>query len=110
MFEGGLEGLMKKAQEIQSGMVKAQEDLVKIEETGESGGGMVKVTLNGKYEARKVEIDDSLIGDDKDMLEDLVASAITAATHKIEKATKEKMSAFTGGIDLPPGFKMPFGG
>ncbi len=110
MFKDGLEGLMKQAQEMQSNMQKAQEDIVKVEETGESGGGMVKVTMNGKYEARRVSIDQSLIGDDKDMLEDLIASAITDASHKIEKVSKEKMSALTGGIELPPGFKMPFGG
>lgn len=110
MFKDGLEGLMKQAQEMQANMLKAQEDVVKIEQIGQSGGGMVKVTMNGKYEARRVEIDPSLVGDDKEMLEDLIASAITDAAHKIEKETKEKMSQLTGGIELPPGFKMPFGG
>jgi DNA-binding YbaB/EbfC family protein len=108
MMKGGLGNLMKQAQEMQASMQRAQEELANLEVTGESGGGLVKVTMTGKHEARRVSIDSSLVGDDKDMLEDLVAAAINDATHRIEAATKERMTGLTAGLNLPPGMKLPF--
>ena len=107
-MKGGLGNLMKQAQEMQANMQKAQEKLADIEVTGESGGGLVKVTMTGKHEVRRVVIDDSLLSDDKDMLEDLVAAAINDATHKVETTTQEQMSSLTAGMNLPPGMKLPF--
>ena len=107
-MKGGLGNLMKQAQAMQANMQKAQDELSKMEITGESGGGLVKVTLTGKHEARRVEIDDSLVGEDKDMLEDLVAAAINDAAHKLEATTQERMSGMTDGLNLPPGMKLPF--
>ncbi len=107
-MKGGLGNLMKQAQEMQASMQRAQEELANLEVTGESGGGLVKVTMTGKHEVRRVSIDDSLVGDDKDMLEDLVAAAINDASHRIETTTKERMSGLTAGLNLPPGMKLPF--
>ena len=107
-MKGGLGNLMKQAQEMQANMQKAQEKLASMEVTGESGGGLVKVTMTGRHEVRRVVIDDSLMGDDKDMLEDLVAAAINDASHKIESTTQEQMSGLTSGMNLPPGMKLPF--
>jgi len=107
-MKGGLGNLMKQAQAMQANMQKAQDEIAKMEITGESGGGLVKVTLTGKHEARRVEIDDSLVGEDKEMLEDLVAAAINDATHKLEATTQERMSGMTDGLNLPPGMKLPF--
>ena len=87
-MKGGIGNLMKQAQAMQESMQKAQEELASLEVTGESGGGMVKVTMTGKHEVRRVAIDDSLMADDKDMLEDLVAAAINDATHKVEATTR----------------------
>ena len=108
MMKGGLGNLMKQAQQMQANMQKAQEEIAQMEITGSSGGGLVKVTMTGRHEARRVEIDDSLIGDDKDMLEDLVAAAINDAAHKIEATTQERMAGMTSGLNLPPGMKLPF--
>lgn len=106
-MKGGIGNLMKQAQKMQESMVKAQEELANMEVTGESGGGMVSVVLNGRHECKRVSIDESLFGDDdKDMLEDLVAAAINDAVHKVESVSQEKMSGLTAG--LPAGFKMPF--
>ena len=107
-MKGGLGNLMKQAHEMQANMQKAQEEIASMEVTGESGGGMVKITMTGKYEARRVSIDDSLLGDDKDMLEDLVAAAINDAAHKVEASTQERMAGLTTGLNLPPGMKLPF--
>lgn len=107
-MKGGLGNIMKQAQKMQADLQKAQERLAKEEVTGESGGGLVKVTLNGKHEVRRVAIDDSLIGDDKEMLEDLVAAAINDAVHKVAEKTQNSMSDVTSGMGLPPGFKLPF--
>jgi len=107
-MKGGLGNLMKQAQEMQANMQKAQEEIATLEVTGESGGGLVKVTMTGRHEARRVVIDDSLVGDDKDMLEDLIAAAINDATHKVEAATQERMSGMTDGLNLPAGMKLPF--
>jgi hypothetical protein len=107
-MKGGLGNLMKQAQQMQANMQKAQEEIAGMEVTGEAGGGLVKVTMTGRHEARRVSIDDSLVGEDKDMLEDLVAAAINDAAHKIESVTQERMSGMTAGLNLPPGMKLPF--
>ncbi|MGD2074204.1 MAG: YbaB/EbfC family nucleoid-associated protein [Gammaproteobacteria bacterium] len=107
-MKGGLGNLMKQAQQMQESMQKAQEEIASMEVTGESGGGMVKVTMTGRHEARRVEIDPSLMSDDREMLEDLVAAAINDATHKVESATQERMAGMTAGLNLPAGFKLPF--
>jgi DNA-binding YbaB/EbfC family protein len=99
---------MKQAQQMQANMQKAQEEIARLEVTGESGGGLVKVTMTGRHEARRVVIDDSLVGDDKDMLEDLVAAAINDAAHKVDAITQERMAGMTAGLNLPPGMKLPF--
>ena len=99
---------MKQAQQMQENLKKAQDDIAKLEVTGESGAGLVKVTMTGKHDVRKVEIDDSLFGEDKDMLEDLVAAAVNDANRKVEKASQDKMAEFAGGLNLPAGFKLPF--
>lgn len=107
-MKNALGNIMQQAQKMQEDMQKAQEELGNLEVQGESGGGMVSILMTGKREVRKVCIDDSLVGDDKDMLEDLVAAAINDAVHKVAKLKKEKMADLTSGIPLPPGFKMPF--
>ena len=107
-MKGGLGNLMKQAQKMQEDLQKAQERLAQEETVGESGGGLVKVTMNGRHEVRRVEIDDSLVGDDKEMLEDLVAAALNDAVHRIAAKTQESMSGLTAGLNLPPGMKLPF--
>ena len=107
-MKGGLGNLMKQAQKMQEDMQKAQEELKSLEVVGQAGGELVKVVMTGKHEVRKVEIDDSLLKDDKDMLEDLIAAAMNDASNKIEKLTKEQMSGLTSGLDLPAGMKLPF--
>jgi DNA-binding YbaB/EbfC family protein len=107
-MKGGLGNLMKQAQEMQANMQKAQDEIASLEVTGESGGGLVKITMTGKHEVRRISIDDSLLADDKDMLEDLVAAAINDATHKVEATTQERMAGLTSGMNLPPGMKLPF--
>ena len=107
-MKGGIGNLMKQAQAMQENLQKAQEELAHVEVTGESGGGLVSVVMNGKHEVRRVSIDDSLLADDKDMLEDLVAAALNDAVHKVESTSQERMAGLTAGINLPPGFKMPF--
>jgi len=108
MMKGGMGNLMKQAQQMQEKMAKAQEELVKMEVTGESGAGLVKVTMAGSHSVRRVDIDQSLYEDDKDMIEDLVAAAFNDAVRRVEEQNKEKMGALTGGMQLPPGMKMPF--
>jgi nucleoid-associated protein EbfC len=107
--KGQLAGLMKQAQAMQDNMKKAQEDLANIEVTGESGAGLVKVTMTCKHDVKRVQIDPSLLADDKDMLEDLVAAAFNAAIHKAESVSSEKMAKISAGMpSLPGGMKMPF--
>ena len=106
-MKGGLGGLMKQAQQMQENMKKMQEQIAVLEIEGESGAGMVKVTMTGKYEVRRVSIDASVM-DDREMLEDLVAAAVNSAVRKVENTTQEKMSGFTAGLNLPPGVKLPF--
>ena len=108
MFKGGMGNLMKQAQQMQDNMKRAQDEIAQLEVVGESGAGLVKVTMNGSHNVRLVEIDDSLMEDDKDMIEDLVAAAINDACRRVEEVTKEKMADVTGGMQLPPGMKMPF--
>ncbi|MDF2179556.1 YbaB/EbfC family nucleoid-associated protein [Aliiglaciecola sp. CAU 1673] len=108
MFKGGMGNLMKQAQQMQDRMQKMQQELAEMEVTGEAGAGMVKVTMTGNHNVRRVSIDESLMEDDKDMIEDLVAAAINDAVRRVQETSKEKMASVTGGMPLPPGFKMPF--
>ncbi len=107
-MKGGIGNIMKQAQKMQADMQKAQDEIKKIEVEGQSGGGMVKVIMQGTHEIKRVSIDDNLVGDDKDMLEDLIAAAFNDAVHKLEQATKDKYAGITEGIPLPPGMKLPF--
>jgi len=107
-MKNALGNIMQQAQKMQEDLKKAQEELALMQVQGQSGGGLVTIVMTGKREARKVTIDDSLLGEDKDMLEDLVAAAINDAVNKVAKMKKEKMSALTAGIPLPPGFQLPF--
>ena len=108
----GIGDLMKQAQAMQEGMQenmrKMQEDLLGMEVVGESGAGLVKVTLNGKHEAKRVDIDQGLLGEDKEILEDLIAAAINDAARRVETLNAEKMAEVTNGLNLPPGMKLPF--
>ena len=107
-MKGGLGNIMKQAQQMQANMQKLQEELGRMEITGQSGGGMVSVVMNGRHEVRRVSIDPSLLGDDKDMLEDLIAAAVNDAVHKVESTSQERMASVTAGMNLPAGFKLPF--
>ena len=107
-MRGNIGNLLKQAQAMQENLQKAQAEVAQITATGESGGGMVKVTLNGKHEAARVQIDPALLKEDREMLEDLVAAAINDASHKVAAAVNEKMSGVMGGLSLPPGMKLPF--
>ncbi len=108
MMKGGLGNLMKQAQQMQENMKKMQEQLASVEVEGQSGAGMVKVLMTCRNDVKRVTIDPSLLGDDKDMLEDLVAAAVNDAVRKAEALTQEKMGGFTSGMGLPAGFKLPF--
>ncbi len=107
-MKGALGNLMQQAQKMQAEMEKAQQELASLEVQGESGGGLVKVVMACNHEVRRINIDDSLVGDDKDMLEDLVAAAMNDAVNKVERTTKERMSGLTAGLNLPGGMKLPF--
>ena len=106
-MKGGLAGLMKQAQQMQDNMKKMQDQLATIEVEGQSGAGMVKVLMTCKHDVRRVSIDPSVM-DDKEMLEDLLAAAVNDAVRRVEATTQERMSGFTAGLNLPPGFKLPF--
>jgi DNA-binding YbaB/EbfC family protein len=108
MMKGQLAGLMKQAQQMQENMRKLQEQLASVEVEGQSGAGLVKVVMTCKHDVKRVSIDPSLLGDDKDMLEDLVAAAFNDAVRRVETTTQEKMGSLTAGMGLPPGFKLPF--
>jgi DNA-binding YbaB/EbfC family protein len=108
MMKGQIAGLMKQAQQMQENMKKMQEQLATVEVEGQSGAGMVKVVMTCRHDVKRVTIDPSLLADDKDMLEDLVAAAVNDAVRKVESTTQEKMGAVTGGMNLPAGFKLPF--
>ncbi len=107
-MKGGIGQLMKQAQQMQADMQKAQEEMANLTVVGESGAGMVRITMTCKHEVRGLEIDDSLVGDDKDMLEDLIIAAFNDAVRRVEKTTQEKFSGMTSGLNLPPGMKLPF--
>jgi hypothetical protein len=108
MMKGQLAGLMKQAQQMQENMRKLQEQLATVEVEGQSGAGLVKVVMTCKHDVKRVSIDPSLVGEDKDMLEDLVAAAFNDAVRRAEAATQEKMAGMTAGMGLPAGFKLPF--
>lgn len=107
-MRGNINQLMRQAQAMQANMQKVQEEIASLEVVGESGGGMVKVTMTGKHEVRRVAIEPTVIGEDREMLEDLVAAAINDAVHKVEARVQEKMASVTAGLQLPPGMKLPF--
>jgi DNA-binding YbaB/EbfC family protein len=108
MMKGGIGNMMKQVQQMQDNMAKMQAKLAEIEIEGQSGAGMVKVTMTCKYDVRRVSIDPSLMTDDREMLEDLVAAAVNDATRKVESTVQEKMAGVTAGLPIPPGMKLPF--
>lgn len=107
-MKGGMGNMMKQAQKMQEDMQKAQQEIANMEVEGQAGGGMVKVVMNGRHELRSVNIDESLMKDEKDMIEDLVAAAVNDAVRKIEQESSERMSGVTAGMNLPAGMKLPF--
>ncbi len=107
-MKGGLGAMMKQAQQMQEKMQKAQQEVANLEVEGQSGGGLVKVLMTGRHELRKVDIDTSLMGEDKEMLEDLLAAAVNDATQRLENQTRDMMAGATEGLELPPGMKLPF--
>ncbi|AGA90766.1 DNA-binding protein, YbaB/EbfC family [Thioflavicoccus mobilis 8321] len=107
-MKAGLGNILKQAQKMQEDLQKAQEQLAREEVVGESGGGMVKVTMTGRHEVKRVEIDPALTGEDKEMLEDLMAAAVNDAVKRVADKAQENMSEVTAGLPFPPGFKMPF--
>ena len=107
-MKGGLGNIMKQAQQMQEDMQKAQEEIARMEITGESGAGMVRVVMLGNRDVKSVQIDDALKDEDLTMLADLFAAAVNDANRKVESMTKDKMSSLTAGLNLPPGFKLPF--
>jgi DNA-binding YbaB/EbfC family protein len=108
MMKGGLGNFMKQAQQLQENMKNMPEKLASIEGEGKSGAGMVKVVMTCRHDVKRVTIDDSLMGDDKDMLEDLIAAAVNDAVRRVETTTQEKMAGLASGLTLPPGMKLPF--
>ena len=107
-MRGGIGQLMQQAQRMQENLKRAQEELAKLEVTGQAGGGVVSVVMNGRHEVRRVNIDRQLFADDPEMAEDLVAAAFNDAVNKVAEASQKQMGDVTGGMNLPPGFKMPF--
>lgn len=107
-MKGGIGDIMKQAKQMQENMQKMQEELAAKEVVGESGAGMVSVTMNGRHDVKRVNIDDSVMGEDKEVLEDLLAAAVNDAVRKVESGNKSAMADLAGGLDLPSGFKMPF--
>jgi DNA-binding YbaB/EbfC family protein len=108
MMKNQLAGLMKQAQAMQDSMKKAQEEIANVEVEGQAGAGLVKVVMTGRHDVKRVTIDPTLLTEDKDMLEDLVAAAVNDAVRKVEAASQEKMAGLTAGLPMPPGFKLPF--
>lgn len=100
--------MMKQAEALQRNMQKAQEEIARMEVIGEAGGGMVKVTMTGKHEVKRVQIEPTLMGDDREMLEDLLAAAVNDAVRRVETESQQRMAGMMSGLKLPPGFKMPF--
>jgi DNA-binding YbaB/EbfC family protein len=107
-MKGGIGQLMKQAQEMQANMQKAQDEMASIDVIGESGAGMVRITMTCKHQVKAVEIDDALLADDKDMLEDLIVAAFNDSIRKVEKTVQERFSGLASGLNLPPGMKLPF--
>ncbi len=107
-MKGGIGQLMKQAQQMQADMQKAQEEMASLTVTGESGAGMVKITMTCRHEVRALEIDDTLVGDDKEMLEDLIVAAFNDAVRRVEQTIQEKFSGMASGLSLPAGMKLPF--
>ncbi len=108
MMKGGLGGLMKQAQQMQANMKKAQAELATVEVEGQAGSGMVKVTMTCAHEVRRISLDDSLLSDDKEMLEDLIVAAMNDAVKQAAAVSRQRMSGFTAGMNLPPGMNLPF--
>ena len=108
MMKGGLAGMMKQAQQMQQNMKKAQDELATVEVEGQAGSGMVKVTMTCAHEVRRVTLDDSLLSDDKEMLEDLIVAAMNDAVKQAAAVTKQRMGGFSAGMNLPPGMSLPF--
>ncbi len=108
MMKGGIGNLMRQAQQMQETMKKAQAEIADLEVTGEAGAGMVKVVMNGRHEAKKLIIEPKLLGEDKDMLEDLLVAAINDAVRRIAARTEEKYAGLMAGMNLPAGMKLPF--
>lgn len=104
----GLGDMMKQAQEMQEKMQNMQSELANVEVSGESGAGLVRIMMTGRHDVKRVSIDPSLLTEDKDMLEDLIAAAVNDAVRRVEEENQKKMSDLTGGLQMPPGFKMPF--
>ncbi len=107
-MKAGMGDIMKQAQQMQENLQKAQEEIANLEVIGESGAGLVKVTMTGRHDVKRVEIDQSIMNDDKEMLEDLLAAAVNDANRRVETTTQDKMSEFTTGLGLPAGMKLPF--
>jgi len=107
-MKGGIGQLMKQAQEMQANMKKAQEEMASLTVSGESGAGLVRLTMTCQHQVRALEIDDTLVGDDKEMLEDLIVAAFNDALRKVESTVQEKYSGMASGMGLPPGMKLPF--
>lgn len=107
-MKGGIGQLMKQAQEMQANMKRAQEEMASMTVTGESGGGMVRLTMTCRHQVQSIEIDDSLVGDDREMLEDLIVAAFNDAIRKVEATIQEKFAGMTAGLGLPAGLKLPF--
>jgi len=108
MMKNQLAGLMKQAQQMQDSLKRAQDELAQVEVEGQSGAGLVKVAMTCRHGVKRVSIDPSLVGEDRDMLEDLVAAAFNDAVRRVEATTQERLAGLAGGMGLPPGFKMPF--
>ncbi|MEP7180864.1 MAG: YbaB/EbfC family nucleoid-associated protein [Betaproteobacteria bacterium] len=108
MMKNQLAGLMKQAQQMQDNLKKAQDELAQTEVEGQAGAGLVRVTMTCRHDVKRVTIDPSLLGEDRDMLEDLVAAAVNDAVRRVEATTQEKMAGLTTGLPMPPGFKLPF--
>jgi DNA-binding YbaB/EbfC family protein len=106
MLKGKISELMQQAQQVQENMKKAQEELAEVEVTGQAGGGLVEVVMNGRYEVRRVAVDPE-VADDREMIEDLTAAAFNDAVNRVQEITREKMSEMTGGLPMPPGFNLP---
>jgi hypothetical protein len=107
-MKGGIGQLMKQAQQMQAEMQKAQEEMARLTVTGESGGGMVRIAMTCKHEVKSLDIDSALLGDDKEMLEDLIVAAFNDALRRVEKTVQEKFSGMAAGLNLPAGMKLPF--